>query len=502
MRAVPGTLSLLLSTSLLAGCAVGPNYVRPTLAAPAAFMGQAALDQRHAPAPVEQVADQTAWWRQFDDPVLTRLVGVALDQNLDLAQSVARVSQARASLRSANAALLPSGNISAQGTKAHLSTQTPLGRLLNADPGFDRNGSLYEANIDASWEIDVFGGLRRDQEAARAEYQAAQADVAAARLAIAAQTADTYVVIRGLQSRLKIARDQVQTQTKLLSTVNYQFGKGVAAELQVRQAEGALAETQAGVPMLENGLEAALNALDVLLGAQPGTYRAELSAASPVPIAPTIANASGPADLIRRRPDLVVAERRLAASNAMIGSALSEYYPKFSLSGLAGTATTARSGVFDNGANQAQGVLGLRWRLFDFGRVGAEVKAAKGRNAEELARYQQAVLQATEDVENAFSSLVKRESQEQTLAGGETSLTKARDASLAAYKGGVVSLIEVLDADNRLLATRDARAQAQTESARAAIASFRALGGGWDAQAAVVAAGQGQGATGAPAPRG
>jgi outer membrane protein TolC len=217
----------------------------------------------------------------------------------------------------------------------------------------------------------------------------------------------------------------------------------------------------------------------VLLGAQPGTYRAELSAVAAIPSAPPIADAGGPAELIRRRPDLVVAEQRLRASNARIGSALSEYYPKVSLSGLVGTATTTLSTAFQDPATQAQGVLGLRWRLFDFVRVGAEVKAAKGRHAEALAAYQQSVLRATEEVEDAFSSLVKREAQERTLAEGDASLTKARAAAEAAYRGGAVSLIEVLDADARLLALRDARAQARTEAARAAIRSFRALGGGW-----------------------
>lgn len=177
----------------------------------------------------------------------------------------------------------------------------------------------------------------------------------------------------------------------------------------------------------------------------------------------------------------MVAEQRLRASNAEVGSALSQYFPKFSLSGLVGTTTTDRSTLFEGPAAQAQGVLGVRWRLFDFGRVGAEVKAARGRKAEALAAYQQAVLRASEDVENAFVSLVKRESQERALSDGETSLAKARTASQVAYEAGAVSLVEVLDADARLLAVRDARAQARTEAARAAIASFQALGGGWSA---------------------
>jgi outer membrane protein TolC len=185
--------------------------------------------------------------------------------------------------------------------------------------------------------------------------------------------------------------------------------------------------------------------------------------------------------MIRRRPDLIVAERRLAAASARIGVAISEYYPKLSLGGLLGSATAISSGhLFTAAASQAQGILGLRWRLFDFGRIDAQVAAARGQDAEALAVYRLAVLRATEEVENSFVALVKREAQVGILTRGESSLARARENAFAAYNGGVVSLIEVLDADGNLLQVRDAKAQAQTEAARAAIVSFRALGGGWD----------------------
>ena len=297
------------------------------------------------------------------------------------------------------------------------------------------------------------------------------------------QAADVYVTVRGWQARIAIAKQQAETRRQLLSTVTLQYEKGIAAELQVRQAEGSLAQVEAQVPVLEAALDAAMNALDVLLGAQPGTYRGELSSAAPVPVAPDLADTGTPAEMIRRRPDLIVAERRLAAANARIGVAISEYYPKFSLGALLGSATSISSGnLFTSGANQAQGVLGLRWRLFDFGRVDAQIAAARGREAEALAAYRLAVLRATEEVENSFSALVKRETQVGILTRGESALARARDNSLAAYKGGVVSLIEVLNADGSLLQVRDEKAQAQTEVARAAISSFRALGGGWDAR--------------------
>jgi len=419
-------LATIVLASLAAGCAVGPDYVRPDPPLPQQYLGQAAVEQRHAVAS----ADLVAWWSGFGDPQLARYVTIALDQNLDLAQAFARVAQARAGLGAANAALLPSGNVSAQAAKAYQSVETPLGQVLNSRPGFDRNGNAYEANLGATWEVDLFGGLRRGREAALAEYQASEAGAAATRLEVAAQTADIYISVRGLQTRLEVAQRQVRTQEELLSTVNLLYSKGLAAELQVRQVEGALAQVRASVPILETGLDAAMNALDVMLGSSPGTHRSELVEVRSIPVAPQISGAGSPGDLLRR-------------------------------------------------ASQAAGVLGLRWRLFDFGRIDAQIELAKGRDAELLAGYRLAVLHASEDVENAFSALVKREEQANVLAQGVDSLGRARGASFAAYQKGIVSLIEVLQADDNLLRASDARAQAQTESARAAVAAFRALGGGW-----------------------
>ncbi|HEX7910140.1 MAG TPA: efflux transporter outer membrane subunit [Paraburkholderia sp.] len=472
-------LAVLIAASLLTGCAVGPDYVRPDVSMSEQFQNQAAVERRHAAAS----ADLTMWWTGFGDPQLTQFVALALEQNLDLAQASARVAQARAGLGAASAALLPSGNVSGQAARVYQSVETPLGRVLNSTPGFDRYGNQYEADLTASWELDVFGGLRRGREAALADYQASEAAAAATRLAVAAQTADIYIIIRGLQARLNVARRQVQTQQDLLSTVNLLYGKGLAAELQVEQAEGALAQVRASVPVLETGLDAAMNALDVMVGVQPGTHRAEVMEARDIPVAPQIAATGSPGELLRRRPDLIVAERRLAASNARIGVAIAEYYPKLSLGGLIGSATSVASGnLFTSGANQAAGVLGLRWRLFDFGRINAQINQAKGQGAEMLAAYRLAALHATEDVENAFSAMIKRDEQAAVLAQGVDSLGRARAASFAAYQKGVISLIEVLQADENLLRASDERAQAQAESARAAVAAFKALGGGWQSR--------------------
>nr|WP_294839878.1 efflux transporter outer membrane subunit [uncultured Methylotenera sp.] len=475
-------VAVLLSAGFITSCAVGPDYKKPDIAFSNQYIGQTQLEKRKAQSNVELAnADLATWWDGFSDPLLSRYVRLALEQNLNIAQATARIAQAKSGLGAAHAALLPSANVSAQAIRNHQSLETPLGQLLNSTPGYDRNANLYEANLNASWELDIFGGLRREQEAALAEYQAAKAGAIATQLSVAAQTSDIYITIRGLQSRLDISKRQFETQQQLLSKVNMLYSRGLASRLQVQQVKGAVAQVKAVIPVLESALDASMNALDVMLGVAPGTYRAELEKVGPIPVAPQISSIGSPADLLRRRPDLIVAERRLAAANAKIGVAISEYYPKLALSALIGTATAISGGnLFSSAANQAAGVVGLRWRLFDFARINAQIDQAKGQEAEALAAYRQSALRATEDVENAISALVKREEQTEALLEGEQSLSQARKSSFVAYQKGVVSLIEVLHADENLLRTSDAKAQAQTESARSAVATFKALGGGWE----------------------
>ena len=456
------------------GCAVGPDYRRPDAPAPDRYLGQPAAAQ--APA-----AGLAAWWDAFGDPQLVRYVGLALERNLDLAQAAARVEQARAGLRAADAALLPSATLNGSAARAYQSVETPLGRVLAATPGYARWGNAYDVSAAASWEIDLSGGLRRGREAAGADYQASAADVVATRLAVAAQTADVYIGIRGLQTRLDIAQQQVATRRDLLAKVRLLHDKGVAPESQVHQTEGELAQAEATVPALRAALDVASNALDVLLGMPPGTHREELSKTATIPAVPAIGAMGTPADLLQRRPDVIAAERRVAASHARIGAALGEYYPHVSLSALLGSATTLSAGhLFGAGANEGAALLGVRWRLFDFGRIDAQIAQARGREAEALAAYRLAVLHATEDVENAFSALANRAQQATILARGEEALARSRAASFAAYRRGAGSLIDVLRADDTLLRTADARAQAQTDTARAAVAAYKALGGGWE----------------------
>ncbi|WP_218069323.1 TolC family protein, partial [Janthinobacterium sp. HH107] len=246
---------LLIAAGLAAtGCTAGLDYRRPEAPLAAQYLHQAALGARQD----ADAAELRQWWTAFGDPRLTRLVTVALAQNLDLEQAQARVRQARAATGAADAALLPSASIGGQAARAYQSVQTPLGKVLNATPGHDRAGSARELNLQASWELDLFGGLRREREAARADYEASEAGWAATRLAVAAQTADLYLSIQGLQARLDLARRQVDTDAALLELATLLYDKGLANEPALRQAEASLAQARAAVPGLDTAREVAL----------------------------------------------------------------------------------------------------------------------------------------------------------------------------------------------------------------------------------------------------
>ena len=473
-QARPMRLTIVLTGSILfSGCAVGPNYNPPHPQMAAGFRATASLPPATAPQ-----ADLASWWRAFADPMLDKVVEQALAENLDLAQAIARVQQARAAAGIARAALLPSGELNASAATSHQSIETPIGRIEQA-LGVDRNGNLYEADVGASWEADVFGGLRRGRQAALADYQAADAGAAAARVAVVAEAADTYVLLRTLQARLAIAREQAEAQRQLLDLARLQYARGILAEASLDESQSACASAEAQVPALESALESATNALEVLMGSVPGGWHAALAEPTAIPAPPAIASAGGPASLLRRRPDIIVAERNLAAANARIGAAIGEYYPHFSISALLGFSSTSASSLFGSGAAQAQAIAGVRWRLFDFGRVDSEVAMARGRHAEALAAYRQSVLQATADVENTFTSLAKSQAQTQLLQSSEDSLDRRQQSVRTAQMRGAASRVEVLQSTGRLLQARDARVAAQSDTARAAIASFRALGGGW-----------------------
>jgi NodT family efflux transporter outer membrane factor (OMF) lipoprotein len=461
-------------TVTLAGCMVGPTYKAPNLALGASFHNAPAVAARSAPP-----ASVDAWWSGFNDPLLTRAVERALAQNLDLEQAEARVLQSRAVAKAAGAALYPKAELQSDAAHVQQSLLSPFGAVGSHIPGFERDYGLVDVGAAASWEIDLFGGLRRARQATQADAEATADDAAGVRIAVAAETADAYLQVRAFQARLDVARRHETVEQRLVALLAQRKGQGIASDRELRQGQAALEGVRAAIPPLLAGEEAQLNRLDVLMGAPAGTGAETLRAAAPLPAPPGLSADDGPAGLLRRRPDIAAAERRLVASNARIGAAISDYYPKISITGLLGVESLDTSQIFVSNAVQHQIAGGLRWRLFDFGRIDAEVAQARGRDAEALAAYRATVLRATGQVETAYSDLVQDEAQASALQAQIEQLTHARDQAQQAYTGGVISLIEVLDADRNLLAASDRQALSQAGAARAAVSAFRALGGGW-----------------------
>jgi NodT family efflux transporter outer membrane factor (OMF) lipoprotein len=475
-RALSRQSITIIAAAALSGCAVGPDYVAPaTHFTP--FQHAIAAPSQSAATPAPHL---DTWWTGFNDPELIFVVERALDQNLDLKASFARIQQARAAASGAGAQLLPTVDLDGTASAERQSLVSPLGSLARSLPGYNRNQREYTLGAAASWEIDLAGGLRRNAKAASDEAEAAEAENLGTRITVAADAADAYLQIRGLQAQLAVTQNQIDTDEHLLDLVQTRKLAGAADDREVAQADAVLRQAKTTVPPLRIALEAQLNRLDVLMGAQPGTYAQELSQPATIPLVPPIDDRDTPIDVLRRRPDIIAAERRLAASNERIGAALADYYPKISLSGALGFDSTSPDHFFSSRAFQSIGSGGLRWRLFDFGKVRAEVAQARGANAEALMQYQQSALKATEDVENAFVSLSQIEVRSRELEGEVASLSRARDLSQRAYSAGSITLTDVLDADRQLLVARSDLDGSRADAARAAVTVFRALGGGWN----------------------
>jgi NodT family efflux transporter outer membrane factor (OMF) lipoprotein len=474
--------SLALSLSL-ASCVpgrhpVGPNYARPVItAAPFHNLDAVRAVKTELPSP-----PLDSWWTGFEDPMLVTVVLRAVQQNLDLAAAFDRVTQARAAAAEAGAQLLPTADLHAAVTAQRQTAANQFGVIGSRFPGYSRNFQEYAVGPAASWEIDLAGGLRRGKTAALDELQAAEADHVGTRITVAAESGDAYVQVREFQARLSVAQELIDTDADLLRLVEARRRAGAADGRQAAQAEALLKQAKTTAPPLRVGLEAQLNRLDVLMGVQPGTYAKELMTPGKIPEVPAIGDVDQPLDVLRRRPDIIAAERRLAASNERIGVAIADYYPKISLSGALGFDSIKAGTLFNGRAFQSAGGGALRWRLFDFGKVKAEIAQARGTYAEALVAYRQTALKATEDIENAMMELAQSQARLKQLQDEVESLTRARDLSQRAYQAGAITLTDVLDADRQLLIARNEVESTRADSARAAVSTFRALGGGWDVQ--------------------
>jgi multidrug efflux system outer membrane protein len=453
--------------SVLSACAVGPDYERPDTDVPTEFVRADSAMYTDA----EMEAD---FWRRLDDPVLTRLVDDALAANHDLRIALARYDRARALLRESGLDRFPTVTASGAAADQRASADQFAGATR-----LQRDSESYDAAISAAWELDFFGRVRRNVEAQRADAEASAADLGVVQVSVVAELAQTYFQLRGLQQQFDVARSNADNQRGSLELVQARLDAGSGTQLDVEQARSQLESTLALMPALESEIAVAAHRIAVLTGRQPDALVAELEVPVPLPTLPAHIPAGAPGELLRRRPDVFAAERRLAAATARIGVATADLFPSFTLGGLIGTQAIDSGALFERDSETRSVALGIDWSFLDIGRVRARIAAADADAARNLASYEQTVLRALEETENALVRYARLQREREHLqaaaaAGGEA----ARLARLR-FDGGIADFLQVLDAERSQLETEDRLVQSETRSAVALVALYRALAGSW-----------------------
>jgi len=421
-----------------------------------------------------------SWWKSFNDPQLDSLVERAVNSNQDLRIAGARVREARALYRIASSQLWPTVDAGGSYARQNQSKNQPVLGSLPMPSGIPFENNVYQAGFDASWEIDVFGGNRRAVEAGKAEVAAAEFGRRNVLVTLLGEVARNYVELRGCQRRLEIANKNLKTQEEALALTQDRFKSGLTSDLDVQQAATLLANTRAVIPILETGIQGYIHRLGVLLGQPPEALLAELSAPAPIPSAPPMVPVGLPSELLRRRPDIQQAERQLAASTARIGVATADLFPKFSLTGVAGYESTSASDWFSGGSKFWSLGPTVQWRIFDAGRIRANIRVQNARQEQVLAAYEETVLMSFEDVENSLVAYAKEQIRRRSL---EDAVTSSRDSLHLAnqlYSNGLASFINVLDAERSLYQAEDALVQSDKAVTQNLISLYKALGGGWE----------------------
>ncbi|NPW34591.1 efflux transporter outer membrane subunit [Pseudomonas aeruginosa] len=449
----------------LAGCAVGPRYDQPAL--PAVAVMALPQEERYDSARFELL-----WWRQFEDPVLERLVERSQEGNRDIRAAFARWRVARALRDDVANDRFPT-------VTSRASADIGKGQL----PGLTEtriNQERYDLGLDTAWELDLFGRIRHQLESSEARSEAAEADVQQLQVSLIAELVDAYGTLRGAQLRERIAQSNLGNQRNSLDLTQQRRASGVGAELDVLRAQARLQATQAQIPGFQSDAARARHRIAVLLGMRPDELSENLSPQA-LPAITKALPIGDPADLLRRRPDIRAAERRLAGSIAEVGVATADLFPRVSLSGFFGF-TAGRGSQLASSASKAWSVAPvLTWSAFDLGSVRARLRAAEAGSEVALAQYEQQVLLALEEAANAFSDYGKRQERLAALMSRSDASRGAVQLASIQYQEGVVDFLVLLDAEREQLAAEDAQAEAEVELYRGIVAIYRALGGGWQA---------------------
>jgi len=454
-------------SAAIAGCAVGPNYHRPETQVDAAFAnagepGLAAGD------PIER------YWTAFGDPLLTQLVEDSVAHNKDLAAATANLQAARAARRLTGFDQFPTVTL-AGGYSQNQDAQQQF-------PGFtesQRNFDTAQVGFDGLWELDLFGRVRRNVEAARADVGASEATLRDARVSVIAEVARDYFILRGLQDQLSLTKRNAENEFSTLKLTRTRLEAGRGNELDTSRAEAQWQTTLSSIPTLEASIATTIYRLSVLTGRPPTALVETLAPQAAAPALPLLSSIGTPEQLLRHRPDVRVAERQLAAATARVGVAMGDLFPKVTLVGEFGYLAPGFSDIGQSESKFYSAGPSISWAAFDLGRVFARIGSSRAQTDAALARYQGAVLGALEDTEGALITYGRSQSRREALRVAAAASDKAASLAQQRFEGGLIDFLEVLDAERTALSAELLLSQSRTDTATSLIAVYKALGAGW-----------------------
>jgi NodT family efflux transporter outer membrane factor (OMF) lipoprotein len=458
---VKTVLPLVLSICLLslAGCMVGPDYHPSQTTSPAKWTGQT------GPQNVSPDAILLQWWTQFNDPNLTSLIERAMKSNLDLRQAEERIRQARAQSGVVSSGFWPTADMTGSYTRSR-SGGPPI-----------RN--LYQTGLDAAWELDIFGGTRRNIEAAQADIQASIEDRRDVLITLASEVAINYVQLRGFQQEIIIAQNNLKAQQQSAYVVRKRYEGGFVSALDVANADAQVATTLSQIPVLETSAQQTIYNISVLLGREPASLLDELSPSSSIPSTPPEVPTGLPSEMLRRRPDIRRAEVQIHAATARIGVATADLFPKFNLAGSLSVSADRMKSLRWDSRSWSFGPS-VDWQIFNAGRVSSNIEVQKALQQQAVLTYQKTVLTAIQDVENALVAYAKEQEHHKALIEAVNANRKATELSTKLYVEGQTDFLSVLVAQRSLYSSEDALVQSTRNLSTDLIALYKALGGGWD----------------------
>lgn len=491
--------TLLVVPLLMIGCEVGPDYHAPTIPVPPKFNlaetrpSTQPVDLRLAEIPTP--AQLQRWWETFHDPELNRLIERALQSNLDLQSAVQKIRQARAQLGVARAGYFPTVDATAQYNRSHSSAHLGSGSSSSSSGGTTGTGagtgsvggggtgvdsSFYQAGFDASWELDVFGGIRRGVEAASANLDVEIENRRSVLITLLGDVATDYVELRGLQLQYAITRQNADAQAQTLILIQTQNRAGLVADLAVAQQVALVDTTESQLPDLDAQIHQTIHALSVLLGQEPSSLENELEPLAPIPVGPVHVPPGLPSELLRRRPDIRMAERQLAAANAEIGVATADLFPQFTLTGDLGFESSKLSELFNVNSRYLGIGPSMSWPVLEFGAIRYNIEVQNALTRQAFFNYESVVLSGFEDVEDALVIYAKEQDRRAALEQAVQADQKAVNLTESLYKNGLDTFLDVLTTQQNLLTAQETLVLSQQAVSTDLVSLYKALGGGWE----------------------